>query len=151
MQGVRLLRRPSVVPLLLITWWITMAPKRLSDDTPCPKRTCRKRCTSAAGLVNHWAMKHLQTENMTLGEALVAFDGDSWTVSADLQAGDSTSWWTDPNIDTPNATSLGRKSVVESAMECIDEMKFRYYSTDANVARAKVMTLRAWEHGSMGA
>lgn len=100
-------------------------------DGVCPLPECGQRCRQWKYLSQHWASKH-QFEHGMLSDFLQQM---SQCEPTRAPINDASSC----DEEEVDCTSGGQEDVLSVAMKHIDEMKYRYFETDAQTQRAKMM------------
>lgn len=118
------------------------ANSRAALNGCCPEKSCNRVCTNWGRLLAHWKAHH-EGEHGPIHQYIGQMQGES---TCDEEREDVARKEGDEGVhDGVTVESEGEKEedadvqkLLREAMSHIDEMKFRYYQTDAQVHRAKV-------------
>lgn len=115
---------------------------RAAADGCCPVPNCKKKCSRWAHLLIHWKSTH-EVEHGEIHEYLDSLEGDACGhgVGSSEDVGDQHGPDND-GFDSDEEAVVEEDDqvdhVLRAAMSHIDEMKFRFYQTDAQTNRAKL-------------
>lgn len=115
---------------------------RAAADGCCPVPNCSKKCNRWGHLLIHWKSTH-HVEHGEIHEYLTLLEGDAYCgnpVGRSADVGDQQNPDNDGSSsdEQPGIQQDEVDSVLKAAMSHIDEMKFRFYETDAQTKRAKI-------------
>ena len=93
------------------------------------------------GLRQHWARRHVTLGSLPHYQERETYsipDSDDFRLPPELLDAEGATFWAEPVEQVQNSSSTAAQHVLDNVAMGLEEMKYRYYETNAQTNRAKV-------------